>query len=368
MPSFIRRDLLQLGAAVPLLALATRLPAATTAPTTLLMLGGTDFIGPHLTEQALARGFKVTHFNRGKRDPDGVPGVETLIGDRKGDLEALRGRRFDAVIDNTGYVPKHVKRSVEILAPNVGYALFVSSISAYASFAKPNDETSPTGTLANVDEEEVTNESYGPMKALCERYTLEGFPGRASIVRPGYIVGPRDGSDRFTYWPVRTARGGEMLAPGTPRDPVQIIDVRDLAAWMLDLVAARTTGLFNAVSAPDQFTMGGLIDACRAVVGPGAATPTWVPESFLFERWKREEVDIPPWSPMTGEFAAASLNATDRARATGLRIRPLDDTVRDTLAWFRTLPPERQAALRAGIKPEIELETLEAWRAKAPKA
>ena len=177
-----------------------------------------------------AGGWKVTHFNRGKRDADGVPGVETLHGDRKGQLDALRGRQWDAVVDNTGYIPKYVKQSAELLAPNAGYCLFISSISAYAGFAAPNDETSPTGKLANIDEEKVTGETYGPMKALCESYTMQAFADRASVVRPGYIVGPLDPTDRFTYWPVRASRGGEMLAPGTPQDPVQVIDARDLTA------------------------------------------------------------------------------------------------------------------------------------------
>src|SRR5215475_6379763 len=174
---------------------------------TLLILGGTGFIGPHLTEEARRRGWQVTHFNRGKRAPSGVANVETLIGDRKGQLEALRGRKWDAVIDDTGYIPKFVKMSAELLAPSVGYCLYISSISAYAGFAHPNDEQSPTGKLADLQTEQVTEESYGPMKALCEAYSAEAFKGRISIVRPGYIVGPLDPTDRFTYWPVRASKG-----------------------------------------------------------------------------------------------------------------------------------------------------------------
>lgn len=181
-------------------------------PGTLLILGGTGFIGPHLTQEALRRGWTVTHFNRGKTAADGITGVDTLIGDRKAKLDALRGRKWDAVVDDTGYIPKYVKMSAELLAPNVGYCLFISSISAYASFAKPNDEHSPIGTLSNPDIEEVTNDTYGPMKALCERYSAAAFNGRSSVVRPGDIVGPLDRSDRFTYWPVRASKGGEMLA------------------------------------------------------------------------------------------------------------------------------------------------------------
>ncbi len=334
---------------------------------TLLILGGTGFIGPHLTQEALRLGWRVTHFNRGKHSPQGVPNVETLIGDRKGQLDALRGRKWDVVIDDTGQIPKYVKMSAELLAPNVGYCLYISSISAYASFAKPNDESSPTGKLSNPDNEEITDETYGPMKALCEQYSADAFKGRASIVRPGYIVGPLDASDRFTYWPVRASKGGEMLAPGTPRDPIQIIDVRDLAAWMMKLAQDRTTGYFNAISPPRAFTMGDIIAASLRAT-PGAGTKaSWVPEDFLAKHWKAEELDLPPWSPMTGETAGASLTSTARAQKAGLKTRPMQQTVHDTLDWFRTLPPERQAKLRAGIDARKEADTLQAWHLSGRK-
>jgi 2'-hydroxyisoflavone reductase len=240
MAMMTRREILKAGA---LAAASTAVPAAMAGKAggkSLLILGGTGFIGPHLTQDALRRGWKVTHFNRGKHAAGGVEGVETLIGDRKGQLDSLRGRKWDAVIDDTGFIPKFVKQSAELLAPNVGYCLYISSISAYASFAQPNDEHSPTGKLTDPDIEKVTEDSYGPMKAACEAYSATAFKGRVSIVRPGYIVGPLDPTDRFTYWPVRASRGGEMLAPGTPQDPIQIIDVRDLTAWMMQLVEART--------------------------------------------------------------------------------------------------------------------------------
>src|SRR5579863_2929784 len=311
-----RRDVLQMAA---WLSTSAALPAALAAgrPGTLLILGGTGFIGPHLTQEAQRRGWKVTHFNRGKTAADGVPGVETLLGDRKGKIDALRGRKWDAVVDDTGYIPKYVKMSAELLAPNVGYCLFISSISVYASFAKPNDEHSPTGTLSNPDIEEVTNDTYGPMKALCEQYAAAAFNGRISIVRPGYIVGPLDRSDRFTYWPVRASKGGEMLAPGTPGDPIQIIDVRDLATWMMQLVVQRTRGYFNAVSAPRALTMGDLIEASVRAAPEAHAHVTWVPEDFLAAHWKAEELDLPPWGPLKGDEAAASLTSTAAAQRTG---------------------------------------------------
>ncbi|MGB6603505.1 MAG: NAD-dependent epimerase/dehydratase family protein [Steroidobacteraceae bacterium] len=362
-----RRDVLQ-GAAW--LSMSAVLPAARAAARagTLLILGGTGFIGPHLTQEALQRGWKVTHFNRGKTAAGGVPGVETLIGDRKGQLDALRGRKWDAVIDDTGFIPKYVRMSAELLAPNVRYCLFISSISAYAGFAKPNDERSPTGKLTDPDVEKVTNDTYGPMKALCEQYTAAAFRGRAAIVRPGYIVGPLDPSDRFTYWPVRASKGGEMLAPGTPHDPIQVIDVRDLAAWMMHMVETRTTGTFNADSPPRALTMGELVTACRDASPQAGATATWVSEAFLAAHWKPDELDLPPWAPMSGDSAGFSLTSVRAALKAGLRSRPLAVTVRDTLAWFQTLPAERQAKLHAGLDPQKEADTLRAWHEAGGKA
>ena len=368
-----RRDVLRMAAWLSAGAALRGIPAApihpaAARPGTLLILGGTGFIGPHLTQEALQRGWKVTHFNRGRSAAGEPAGVERLIGDRKGQLDSLRGRRWDAVIDDTGYIPKYVRMSAELLAPNVSYCLFVSSISAYASFARPNDEHSPTGTLSDPDIEKVTDDTYGPTKALCEQYTAAAFGGRACIVRPGYIVGPLDPTDRFTYWPARAAKGGEMLAPGTPGDPIQIIDVRDLAAWMMQLVGSRTTGCFNADSPPRAFTMGELVAASRRASPQVGTKVTWVSEDFLGSHWKADELDLPPWSPMKGESAGASLTSVEAALAAGLRSRPLEVTVRDTLAWFQTLPPERQAKLKAGLDPQKEAETLRAWHAAAGKA
>jgi 2'-hydroxyisoflavone reductase len=358
-----RRTVLQLAAWASSIA---ALPAslAKTRPGTLLILGGTGFIGPHLTEEAQRRGWKVTHFNRGKTDPNGVAGVETLIGDRKGQLDALRGRKWDALIDDTGYIPKYVKMSAELLAPNVGYCLYISSISAYASFARPNDEHSPLGKLADPDADKVTGETYGPMKVLCEQYSATAFGGRISIVRPGYIVGPLDPTDRFTYWPVRASKGGEMLAPGTPHDPIQAIDVRDLTAFMMSLVERRTNGTFNAVSPPGAFTMGGLITASQKASPQAGTQPVWVPEDFLAAHWKPDDLDLPPWAPSKGDTAGLSLTSMEPARKAGLSSRPLEVTVRDTLAWFQTLPAERQSKLRSGLDPAREADTLRAWHAE----
>jgi 2'-hydroxyisoflavone reductase len=362
-----RRHLLRLITGIAAGGVLSRSVGAETASKTLLILGGTGFIGPHLTQEALRLGWKVTHFNRGKHAPEGVAGVETLLGDRNGQIDALRGRKWDVVIDDTGQIPKYVKMSADLLAPNVGYCLFISSISAYASFTKPNDESSPVGQLPDPNIDKTTNDTYGPMKALCEQYSMEAFKGRASVVRPGYIVGPLDGSDRFTYWPVRASKGGEMMAPGTPHDPIQIIDVRDLTLWMMKMAQQRITGYFNAVSPPRAFTMGDVV-AASVRASPAAATKvTWVPEDFLATQWKVEELEFPPWSPMSGETAGASLTSTVRAQKAGLKIRPMQETVSDTLAWFHSLPSERQAKLRAGIDPQKEADVLKAWQVNANK-
>jgi len=309
----------------------------------------------------------VTHFNRGKTAAGGVEGVESLVGDRKGQLDALRGRKWDAVVDDTGFIPKYVKMSAGLLAPNVDFCLFISSISVYASFAKPNDEESPTGTLADPDIEEITDTTYGPMKALCEQYTRAAFGERVAIVRPGYIVGPLDRSDRFTYWPVRASKGGEMLAPGTPHDPIQVIDVRDLARWMMTLVESRRNGCFNADSPPGAFTMGALISASQRQSPHAGTRVTWIPEDFLAAHWKADELDLPPWSPTKGDTAGASLTSVKRALKNGLRCRPLGETVRDTLKWFQTLPPERQAKPRAGLDPVKEAQTLRDWHSSGKR-
>jgi 2'-hydroxyisoflavone reductase len=360
-----RRSILKAGAGTALAIAAGRLPAGEQQQKTLLILGGTGFIGPHVTEQALARGWKVTHFNRGKRDPDGVADVETLLGDRKGQLDALKGRSWDVVVDNTGYIPKYEKMSADLLAPNTGYCLYISSISAYAGFEKPNDESSPRGVLANIEEEQVTNDTYGPMKALCEDYVRQAYGRRSSVVRPGYIVGPLDPTDRFTYWPVRVARGGEMAVPGTPADPIQIIDVRDLAHFMLDLVDRRVDGFFNAVTPPGSITMGGLFDSSKRISGADTRA-TWIDEDFVASVLKPEEMNFAPWGPLRGVEAGASLTGIKLSVAQGLTSRPLDDTVRDTLAWHATRPPERQAALRSGLNTEQETRLLEAWHARKP--
>jgi 2'-hydroxyisoflavone reductase len=363
-----RRDLLtSLGAAAGAAAFAGPLsPARAAEPArklSLLVLGGTRFVGPHFIERARAHGHSVTIFNRGRTNVGRVKDVEVLTGDRNGQLGALKDRKWDAVLDTSGYVPRHVRLSAEMLAPHVAHYLFVSSISVYPSFAKPNDETSPVGKLQDETAEKVDGETYGPMKALCEQAAEKAMPGRVTVLRPGLIVGPDDNTDRFTYWPARVARGGEVLAPNSPADRIQIIDVRDLSDFALRCIEHKTLGVFNLVSHPQQFTMGMLLDAC-VKAAKNDAKATWVPAAFLAEQKVEGWSDMPVWMHAVGEEAAFADTSMDRAKAAGLSIRSLDDTVRDTLAWHRARPPEQQAKLKAGISPEREREVLAAWHAK----
>lgn len=326
----------------------------------ILILGGTSFLGPALVERALSRGHTLTLFNRGKTRPGLFPQVEKLQGDRDGNLKALEGREWDAVIDTSGYVPRVVRASAELLAPRVGHYLFVSSISVYQDTREGGiDESSPVATVADETTEDVS-QHYGALKALCEKAAETALPGRVSNVRPGLIVGPDDPTDRFTYWPVRVARGGEVLAPGDGEDPVQFIDVRDLAAFLVGLVENRDVGVFNATGPLETLSMRGLLEACRQANG-GNATFTWADTAFLEAQGVRPWSDMPVWVPRATEMGGISRVSHARARERGLGFRPLEETVRDTLAWFRTLPPERQAKLRAGLSPEREREALTAW-------
>ncbi len=364
-----RRDVLKSSAALAIGAVlpASRLLAQEPAkPLRLLVLGGTRFIGPHFVELALARGHQVTLFNRGRTDPQRVTNVETLHGDRNGQLDALKGRQWDAVLDTSAFVPRIVRLSAELLAPSVSHYVFVSSISVYASFAKPNDENSPLGKIADETIEKVDGETYGPLKALCEQTAERVMPGRVTVLRPGLIVGPDDNTDRFTYWPARVARGGEVLAPGTREDEIQVIDVRDLAAFTLLCIERRTFGAYNLISPPDTFTMGGLLDACAAAA-TSDATMTWVPASFLAEHKVEGWSDMPVWLDAVGDEAGFAMTSAERALAAGLKIRPLADTVRDTLKWHLSRPAEQQAKLKAGITPEREQQVLAAWRAAQEK-
>lgn len=327
----------------------------------LLILGGTVFLGRHLVEAALERGHEVTLFNRGKRNPDLFPELEKLRGDRDGDLTALKGRRWDAVIDPSGYVPRLVRDSARLLADSVEYYSFVSTISVYAdaSIHRLNEETGALATMEEETNEEVTKH-YGALKALCEKAAEAEMPGRVLSARAGLIVGPHDPTDRFTYWPVRVAQGGEVLAPGDRSKPVQVIHGRDLANFLIHMAERRKAGTYN-VTGPDQpYTLEQVLEECRTVSGSDARF-TWVPDQFLQEQKVTPWTGLPLWLPGSG--AAGLMNVdTSRALAEGLSLRPLAQTIRETLAWEQTRPQELER--RAGITREREAELLAAWHAR----
>ena len=319
----------------------------------ILVLGGTGFIGPHIVEAAQRRGLQVTLFNRGKTNPQLFPDVEKLHGDRNVDLAVLTGRHWDAVVDTSGYFPRQVRLALTATKGAIGQYVFISSVSVYKDLSKPLDETAPLATLSDPTIEKVTEESYGGLKALCEQAVQEGLPGRATIIRPGYIVGPRDSSDRFTYWPVRVSRGGEVLAPGTAADPIQVIDGRDLGDWVVTMVEGGHAGIYNATGPKARLTMGELLTMCKQVTRSDARF-TWMSAAKLKEA-KLDE-SMPIWVP-PAEIGMAQVSS-QRAQAKGLIYRPVLTTLTDTLAWWNTLPPERQAKMRAGITAEKELEML----------
>ena len=342
--------------------------AGRSRPLRILILGGTRFIGVYMTELALRRGHVVTLFNRGETNAQLFPKVEKLKGDRDGQLEALRGRKWDVVIDDSGFVPRHVRLAAQLLAPYVRQYLFVSSVSVYASFATAPDEDSPVGKLADESIEKVDENSYGPLKALCEQAAEAALPGRVTVLRPGYIVGPEDNSDRFTYWPARAARGGEMLAPDGPGDAIQFVDVRDLARFTLDVLENNVVGTFNVVSPPDRFTMGDLLSAsisCANALAKPNVPPraVWVPVGFMQQHSVVLATDMPIWNAPTGADAAFAKVSIARALQAGLTIRAIKDTVCDTLAWHLGRPAPERLALKAGIDPTREHEVLVAWHA-----
>ena len=323
----------------------------------ILILGGTGFLGRHLVEAALGRGHRVTLFNRGIKAPDLFPEVETIEGDREADLSSLSGRRWDAAIDTCGYVPRVVRASARTLADAVDHYTFVSSISVYSDAIVPGaNEDAPVRELPDPTVEEVTGETYGGLKALCERAVEEEMPGRVSSVRPGLISGPHDPTDRFTYWPRRIAAGGEVLAPDRPERGVQFIDVRDLAAWIIEMAAERRTGTFNATGPNHKLEMGRLLEACKAVGGD--AELIWVSEDFLEEHGVEPFTDLPLWVPR--EDAALLEVDCGRAIEAGLTFRSLSETIEDVLDWDRARPVGREPA--AGLTPEREQELLRAWR------
>lgn len=379
-----RRDFVQLsilaGGAVGL-GIANRAGAAPNSAGTaksklkILVLGGTGLIGPPMVEYALARGHELTLFNRGKTNANLFPDLEKLVGDRNDDLSAIeaevgKGRKWDVVIDNTASIPRWVEESAGLLKDSAGLYLYTSSISAYGSISAPGtDEDTPVATMDPAEvplvktTKDITGANYGPLKALCEDAARAAFPDRAIVVRPGLIVGPGDYSDRFTYWPVRIHRGGEVMAPGSPDDPVQFIDCRDLGEWYVRLVENGSVGTYNGTGPASPMSIAGMLHGIRATT-PVEIGFSWVPAEFLAEHevqaWSQMTVWVPPDSE-DGGLAAVKI---DRAKKAGLSFRPLADTTNATLEYWNSLPADRRAEPRAGCPAELEAKTLAAWHAK----
>ena len=331
----------------------------------ILILGGTGFIGPFQVRYALERDHSVTLFNRGRSNPGLFPDVETLIGDRNGQLGALRGRSWDVVIDNSRSNPDWVRMSAELLKDSVDRYFYVSSRSAYADTSRiPMTADAPTHTYETAGVPRGSDRlPYGLAKALSEREAQRVFGSRANIVRPGLIIGPQDETDRFTYWPARIHRGGGVLAPGDPSDPVQIIDVRDLTEWMIRMAETGHTGVYNGVGPATPRPMAELLYGIRAVT-TAETTFTWVNYDFLTGIGIRPYSDMPVWMPpIEGRQGFARFDLTPEIE-TGLTFRPLAVTTADTLEYHFSRPPERQAQLRAGISAVREAEVLGAWDAR----
>ncbi|MYG81018.1 MAG: epimerase [Gemmatimonadetes bacterium] len=321
------------------------------APLRVLILGGTNFIGPHQVRTAVERGHEVTLFNRGVTNPDLFPELETLIGDRDGDLGALAGREWDVVIDNPANIPRWVRLSAEALRGSVGKYVFVPYLTTNIR------EDAPVDTIADPETEEVNGRTFGALKALAEAEARAAFPDNHLIVRPTYIIGPGDPTDRYTYWPVRLARGGEVLAPGTPDDPMQHVDARDLGAFMIKAVEDDLDGTFNVVGPREGLTMGSLLERTRQAIGWEAAF-TWVDAAFLREHGIGA---LTYWTEPAGDYLGMMQVNGDKAFAAGFEMRPLEQTARETLEWFNAQDAERQE-LRSGLTPEREAELLAAFR------
>jgi 2'-hydroxyisoflavone reductase len=318
----------------------------------LLVLGGTKFLGRHAVEAALTAGHEVTTFTRGQTNPELFPGVEHLHGDRDGDLGALAGRTWDGVVDTSGYVPRVVRQSAELLRDAVGRYVFVSSISAYGDFSEPITEETPVAELDDPDTEEIM-ESYGALKAACERVVEGVYGDRSARVRAGLIVGPFDPTDRFTYWPRRIAAGGTVLAPGEPSAPVQFVDARDLAAWLVQLALAGPGGVFNATGPAEPLTFAELLERMRAATGTDAEI-AWTDDRLVLDAGVQPWTELPLWLP-DDDYAGMARADISRAVDAGLAFRPLEETVLDPLAGARSQPGDRPT-----LTPEREREILAA--------
>lgn len=330
----------------------------------ILVLGGTVFLGRQVVEEALRRGHDLTLFHRGQHGRDLFPMVQRVLGDRGGDLSRLQGLSFDAVIDTSGYLPRLVQDSASFLSTHAGHYVFVSTISVYRDFdAGLVRESHPLATLpAGADAEEVSGDTYGPLKALCEQAVQEHFAGATTVVRPGLIVGPHDPTDRFTYWIARLAEGGVVAVPGPRTRPVQFIDVRDLAAFLVHLVETRQSGTFNATGPDAPLDMGTLVETVLEAAQQ-IAEVAWLPEDYLLSQGIGSWIEMPLWIPESPDSRGLFRISIDAARTRGLRLRAPKDTIAATLEWHR----ERGSApLRAGLDPDRERALLAGWQEAHP--
>jgi len=329
----------------------------------ILVIGGTKFVGRHLINAALDKGHEVTIFHRGRHSPADLPVVDQILGDRNNDLKKLQGRSWEAVIDTCGYLPQHVESSAIALKDSIGLYVFISSISAYADFSKPDsDEDAPLAVLTPVQEEVfekidplqdlnayALGELYGALKVRCEKVVSRSLPERSLIIRPGLIVGEFDWTDRFTYWVMRVAKGGEVLAPGNPSLYVQFIDAVDLAEWMIEMIEKGETGIYNATGNPFELTFGQMVDEIKAVTKSNAEF-IWVADEFMRENQIAPWTDMPVYLPVTPETKGHSTVNVDRALTKGLKFRVLKKTISDTFIWRKSVLGD----LKAGISQERE--------------
>jgi len=322
----------------------------------ILILGGKRFLGIALVEAMLKAGHTPTLFNRGKTNPELFPNIKTLIGDREKDLSALKRRKWDAVIDTSGFLPRVVRESAKMLSNKCGTYVFISTVSVYKNFRNPDiQENYPLAELEDPTDENPTGPAYGPLKALCEYEIQQNFKGKLIVVRPGLIVGPNDPTDRFTYWPWRVAQGGEVLTPGPPSADLQFIDVRDLADFILTLIENNASGVFNAVGPRNPANFGSLLVASREAAGTDASF-VWADEHFLLKEGVQPWTDLPLWLPNSDPSFVGfnSINNTKAVKA-GLTFKPLSETVNDTLEWVKSLPPITKLKVGMDLKKEADL-------------
>jgi 2'-hydroxyisoflavone reductase len=356
-----RRDAFKVLGAAALTAAIGGIATAKSRTLKVLILGGTGFIGPHFVQALTRNQHQVSLFNRGKRDPEVKPGIEQLLGDRNGDIGALEGHDWDVVIDNSGYTPRQVRATADLLHGHVKRYIFISSIAVYADFkTRGLDENSPLAVLADPTTNDVTGETYGGLKVLCERVVEQAYGKNATIIRPSYICGPGDHTDRFTYWPFRVSQGGDMLAPGKPADPFQYIDVEDLSNFVVRCAEKNIGGAFNLCIEPGAVTMGSLLATSKKVTGADTRF-VWASKQFLEANEiigdKAKGNYLPIWQPEEGDEAGILLAKNAKAVKQGLKCRSLESTIKATLEWQKTRPEEKQQ-LKAGLSKEMEAELL----------